>query len=524
MALVVVVVLAHLVVLWWLGDRGGLAGPSGESLKRIDVAFVQELSQSEPPAAPVVPPPTLAPQPVVVPPPVQPEAPPPEVRPAEVPAAAEPADAAASAALAETAASVPLAQAAASAAGAEPAAAAATAEAPASAAMTAVTSSAAAAAASAPSVASAAALAGAAALAAPTTEAAPTPAAPPGNSGLTLPDAVAMAAAPPSPALVVLAAAPAAPTAPAPEVVMPPPAATPPAPMPPMAPAPAPVPVPVPVLPPPPAPTPTPPEGLPALPVAPPTAPGRMLATPTAPSGAGAPAVAGAAVFEWPPSTRLTYTLTGDYRGPIQGRARVDWLRSGSRYQVHLDVEVAPLLARRMSSDGLLTENGLQPQRYEEETRVLLRASRRRLVLFEPGKVLLPGQDAVPAPAGVQDTASQFVQLTWLFTTRPHLLRAGESVEVPLALPRRVGRWVYDVVRQEMLETPVGRVPAWYLRPRPENPGRTELAVEVWIAPTLQYLPARIRIQQDTDGYIDLLLERLPQQAAPSPAAPGVGR
>jgi hypothetical protein len=67
-------------------------------------------------------------------------------------------------------------------------------------------------------------------------------------------------------------------------------------------------------------------------------------------------------------------------------------------------------------------------------------------------------------------------------------------------------------------------VPAWYLRPRPENPGRTELAVEVWIAPTLQYLPARIRIQQDTEGFIDLLLERLPQQAAPASAAPGVGR
>ncbi len=263
-----------------------------------------------------------------------------------------------------------------------------------------------------------------------------------------------------------------------------------------------------------------------APPAAPPAAPGRVLAAPPVPAGAGAPAVAGTAapVFEWPPSTRLTYTLSGDYRGPIHGRARVDWLRSGSRYQVHLDVEVAPLMARRMSSDGLLTENGLQPQRYEEETRVLLRASRRRLVLFEPGKVLLPGQDAVPAPAGVQDTASQFVQLTWLFTTRPHLLRAGESVEMPLALPRRVGRWVYDVVRQEMLDTPVGRVPAWYLRPRPENPGRTELSVEVWIAPTLQYLPARIRIQQDTEGFIDLLLERLPQQAAPAPAAPGVGR
>ena len=37
---------------------------------------------------------------------------------------------------------------------------------------------------------------------------------------------------------------------------------------------------------------------------------------------------------------------------------------------------------------------------------------------------------------GVQDTASQFVQLTWLFTTQPELLRVGRAIEVPLALPR----------------------------------------------------------------------------------------
>jgi hypothetical protein len=45
----------------------------------------------------------------------------------------------------------------------------------------------------------------------------------------------------------------------------------------------------------------------------------------------------------------------------------------------------------------------------------------------------------------------------------------------------------------------------------------------VWIAPTLQYLPVRIRIQQEADVFVDLLLERLPQQAAPvaGPAAAG---
>jgi hypothetical protein len=252
-----------------------------------------------------------------------------------------------------------------------------------------------------------------------------------------------------------------------------------------------------------------------------PAAPG-PAAPPSAPPSAIAPAEASA--FEWPPSTRLSYNLVGDYRGPVQGKARVEWLRSGNRYQVHLDVRVgadfAPLLSRRMSSDGVLTEAGLKPQRYDEETKVLLREVRRQTIFFEPERIVLPRGGVQPTVAGVQDTASQFVQLSWMFTLQPQLLRTGQTVEVPLALARRVDRWVYDVVGEEVLDLPVGPVKAWYLKPRPQSKTNSDLSVETWFAPTLQYLPVRIRIRQDEASFIDLTLERLPQQASASEAPP----
>jgi hypothetical protein len=252
-----------------------------------------------------------------------------------------------------------------------------------------------------------------------------------------------------------------------------------------------------------------------------PAAPG-PAAPPSAPPSANAPAEASA--FEWPPSTRLSYNLVGDYRGPVQGKARVEWLRSGNRYQVHLDVRVgadfAPLLSRRMSSDGVLTEAGLKPQRYDEETKVLLREVRRQTIFFEPERIVLPRGGVQPTVAGVQDTASQFVQLSWMFTLQPQLLRAGQTVEVPLALARRVDRWVYDVVGEEVLDLPVGPIKAWYLKPRLQSKTNSDLSVETWFAPTLQYLPVRIRIRQDEASYIDLTLERLPQQVSASEAPP----
>jgi hypothetical protein len=229
-----------------------------------------------------------------------------------------------------------------------------------------------------------------------------------------------------------------------------------------------------------------------------------------------------AEAFEWPPSTRLSYTLTGDYQGPVQGQAQVEWLRSGTRYQVELVISVgpsfAPVLSRRIRSEGEITTQGLEPRRYDEETRVLWREPRRLTIALDADQVRLPGGGASPRPAGVQDSASQFVQMTWLFTTRPGLLQAGQSVEMPLALPRRVEAWTYDVHQVETLYTPAGAVEAVHVKPR--RPGRKgDLTAELWVAPSLQYLPVRFLIRQDAETYIDLLIERLPQQALQPPPA-----
>jgi hypothetical protein len=121
-------------------------------------------------------------------------------------------------------------------------------------------------------------------------------------------------------------------------------------------------------------------------------------------------------------------------------------------------------------------------------------------------------------PEGVQDSASQFVQMTWLFTTQPQWLQQGRTIELPLALPRRVEPWLYDVLETSTLDTPAGPVEAVHVKPRREATRaglRGDLAAEFWVAPSLQYLPVRILIRQDEQTHIDLLIQRLPQQAAP---------
>ena len=242
------------------------------------------------------------------------------------------------------------------------------------------------------------------------------------------------------------------------------------------------------------------------------------IASAQAPSGSASAAEPDRPPFVWPASTRVRYLLTGWYRGDVSGHAQVEWIRQDDgRYQVHLDIaagpDFAPILTRRMTSEGRIAEHGLAPDRYDEDTQVVFRSTRRVRMRFETEEVVLADGKRAPRPAGVQDTASQFVQLTYLFTTQPERLRAGASVAIPLALPRGVDTWTYDVVERESLSTPFGAIDAFHLKPRRTSRPNGELTVEMWIAPELRYLPVRIRIRQSQENWADLVIDRKPEMA-----------
>lgn len=228
--------------------------------------------------------------------------------------------------------------------------------------------------------------------------------------------------------------------------------------------------------------------------------------------------------FAWPASTRIRYVLTGQFRGDVHGSAEVQWLRQGERYQVHLEAVIgpkfAPLGSRRMSSEGRTTAQGLQPERYEQETRMLLREPQQLRMAFDAQSITLAnGTRVLRTPGlgldmeGTQDTASQFVQLVWLFRSQPQRLAVGQSVEFTLAFPRRVRRWTYDVVERTSVPTPAGDVEAFHVKP-PRDATGGDWTTEMWFAPSLQYLPVRLLIRQDAETYVDLAMEGLPEQAA----------
>lgn len=251
------------------------------------------------------------------------------------------------------------------------------------------------------------------------------------------------------------------------------------------------------------------PEPAASQPAAAASAPNATASAPSAAASAGAGEPAGP--DPWPGDTRLTYAVSGEYRNPVSGTAHVQWQRDGTRYQVRLDVTIRIVvpLTQTLTSQGEVTPAGLIPRVYEE----MRTGGKRRLTQLGDEVVVLEKGTTVPRPPGVQDTASQFVELAQRFSTGKDVLAVGRTVKVWLARPGGVDEWTYDVTERQVLSLPLmGDVETFHLKPRPLANPRGNITAEMWFAPSLQYLPVKIKVIMGTEAWLDLVVDRIEQR------------
>ena len=225
-------------------------------------------------------------------------------------------------------------------------------------------------------------------------------------------------------------------------------------------------------------------------------------------SAAASSAVASTAGDSWPADTRLRYQLSGTLRGgPLYGSGRVLWQRQGTTYQARVEVDVPPFANFSMTSQGEVDASTLLPGAYEE-----LRNGKPRGLKIREREVVLANGAIVPRPDGVQDTASQFVELSHRFATGRERLEVGRSVSLWMARPGAVDLWTYDIVERERLVTRLGEIEAFHLKPRALASPHGNIYMDMWFAPSLQYLPVRVRVGMGDEATVDLLVEGIDQR------------
>jgi hypothetical protein len=216
----------------------------------------------------------------------------------------------------------------------------------------------------------------------------------------------------------------------------------------------------------------------------------------------------------WPQTTRVSYSAQGYYNGEFYGAATVEWIRQGDRYQMHMDVNLGLGMYKRMAtSRGRVTDQGARPEQFDETVQRLFAKPRQSKVLLGEQHIEFAHGNKVDRPAGVQDTTSQFVQLTYLFATRPELAEPGQRIEFPLAFHRNLRAYAYQVQARQVLQTVLGPLDTVHVVPRRTDPKDNDLIAQLWLAPALKYLPARIRFSQGEDIYIELNISKAPELA-----------
>jgi len=214
----------------------------------------------------------------------------------------------------------------------------------------------------------------------------------------------------------------------------------------------------------------------------------------------------------WPPSTKLSYTITGYWRGDLHGSGALVWTVDGDHYDATLSGSA--LISFAYQSTGRIDGDWLAPDRYTERV-----FTREKSIQFNRASNTLRFSaipEALPLPPHAQDSASLFLQLANRLTTRPGDFRPGATVTFTVARPSGMTDWTFTVVGMDTVATPAGPLQCWHVVRQATQ--SNELDAQIWLSPQLQNLPVQIRLQQSADSFLLFTLDHA-AQAAPQPSA-----
>ena len=233
-------------------------------------------------------------------------------------------------------------------------------------------------------------------------------------------------------------------------------------------------------------------------------APTDGAAAPTEIAAANEPAVPEPPAKQLPPRVDLAYKVFLGTQGFMIGDATYRFEHTGNRYRMETVGQargLAALLIRgqgRIESHGLITAAGLQPQEFAVE-----RGSRERREVatfdWETATVTLHEQKTVALELPTFDPLA----VMWQFYFSPPV---GDQLTFTVATTRRVNRYTIERQGEAKIAWANGEIDTeiWH---RKSDDGKTD--GYVWLAPSLHYVPVKMRLVATNRGTIEALLESI---------------
>ncbi len=186
-------------------------------------------------------------------------------------------------------------------------------------------------------------------------------------------------------------------------------------------------------------------------------------------------------------SNKLPFTVNGIFK----------WQQDGSTYEAQLSYSAFGF-SRSQTSRGAVRSTGLAPERFADKLRNEVAAHFNHTA----GKVTFSANTPdVALLNGAQDRLSVLVQLGAQIAAAPDRYPEGTTVSFQTIGPRDAAIWLFTVQAPETVTLPGGELQALKLVSNPRQD--YDQKVELWLAPALGYLPARIRITERNGDAID---------------------
>lgn len=200
--------------------------------------------------------------------------------------------------------------------------------------------------------------------------------------------------------------------------------------------------------------------------------------------------------YALPDSVRLKYQVKAN-KFPYGLNSELRWDNQGDGYDARLEIGAFGL-GRVQTSRGQITEQGLAPLRFSDKNKSEVAAH----FVRSEGKITFSANTPdAPLLTGAQDRLSILFHVAGMIAGAPEQYASAATISIQTIGPRDADTWLFTVGSTEVLNLPGGQQVTLKLTRNPRHP--YDQRVEMWLAPALGYLPARLKITEFNGDYID---------------------
>jgi hypothetical protein len=215
--------------------------------------------------------------------------------------------------------------------------------------------------------------------------------------------------------------------------------------------------------------------------------------------------------FNLPPSVDLAYSISARQRGfTLSGDATLSWRQGDGKYTINTDSRVA-LLGKLTEnrSHGTIDSFGLAPNEYYDKrfrkdpvTATFDREA--RTISFSDGK------QTYPIKGGEQDRVSISWQLIGVARAAKDKFKPGSAWNFFVVGPRDADPWTFRVIGREKVQAgaAIGTVDTIHVL-REAPPGSKDQTLDIWLAPSLEWYPVKLRFVDNDRDYVEQTLEKV---------------